>query len=46
MLDFSDTQMHDTVRRLRAYIQSVLSFERYLLKQYDVALARLDAAPR
>ena len=44
VLDFSDGEMHDTVRKMRVYIETVLSYERYLLAQYDVALKSVERA--
>jgi hypothetical protein len=46
VLDFSDERMHGTVRRMRVYVASVLSYEHFLLAQYDSCLVRLDGTPR
>jgi hypothetical protein len=41
LFDFSDSAMPGTVRRMHVYMQTILSFETALLKDYDVALAAL-----
>jgi type II secretory pathway pseudopilin PulG len=47
LFDFSDAAMPATVRRMHAYMQTVLNFETALLKDYDAALAALGTvAPR
>ncbi len=46
VLDFSDERMHGTVRRMRVYVSTVLSYERYLLTQYDSCLVRLEPPGR
>ncbi len=43
LFDFSDASMPSTVRRMRAYSATVLSFERALVSRYDDALKLIDA---
>ena len=43
LFDFSDAAMPATVRRLNAYMQSVMSFETALAAECDSTLAVLDA---
>jgi type II secretory pathway pseudopilin PulG len=43
LFDFSDTAMHGTVRRMSAYMQTVMSYETVLLRESDSTLAVLDA---
>ncbi len=45
LFDFSDAAMPATVRRMRAYMQTVMSYEQVLLARYDAALAALEARP-
>ena len=51
LFDLSDAAMPSTIRRMRAYIATVLSFERALVSRYDDALKLIDvpasaASPR
>lgn len=41
LFDFSDPAMVGTVRRLNAYMQTILSFEHELVRDYDAALIAL-----
>ena len=41
IFDFSDPAMGGTVRRLNVYMQTVLSFEHHLVRDYDAALTAL-----
>lgn len=43
LFDFSDPAMRGTVRRMNVYMQTVRSYERTLLREYDAALLALDA---
>jgi type II secretory pathway pseudopilin PulG len=42
LFDFSDVAMHGTVRRVNAYMQTVMSYETALARQCDSTLAVLD----
>jgi hypothetical protein len=42
LFDFSDPAMPATVRRMRAYMQTVVVYETALMADYDSALVRLD----
>src|SRR4051812_29398202 len=44
VFDFSDPAMAATVRRMRAYMQTVVAYERALMADYDSALVQLDGA--
>jgi len=44
LFDFSDPAMSGTVRRMHAYMQTVMSYETVLLTRYDSTLAQLGAA--
>ena len=39
--DFSDPAMSGTVRRMHAYMQTILSYETTLLREYDTTLVVL-----
>lgn len=41
LFDFSDSAMAGTVRRMHAYMQTVMSYETVLMRSYDSALAQL-----
>jgi type II secretory pathway pseudopilin PulG len=43
LFDFSDPAMAGTVRRMNVYMQTVLSYEHALMREYDGALAALGA---
>ncbi len=45
LFDFADAAMPSTARRMRAYMQTVMSYERAMMEQYDRALAALGAPP-
>jgi hypothetical protein len=42
LFDFSDAVMSGTVRRMHAYMQTVLSYETVLLREYDSTLVLLS----
>ena len=44
LFDFADPAMVGTVRRLNVYMQTVLSFEHELVREYDAALTALGEA--
>jgi type II secretory pathway pseudopilin PulG len=44
LFDFSDPAMMATVRRMRAYMQTVVVYETALMADYDSALVQLDGA--
>lgn len=44
LFDFSDPAMAGTVRRMHAYMQTVMSYETALLRDYDSTLVHLGAA--
>jgi type II secretory pathway pseudopilin PulG len=46
LFDFSDPAMAATVRRMHAYMQTVVVYETALIADYDSALVRLDGADR
>jgi hypothetical protein len=46
LFDFSDAAMPATVRRMNVYMQTVLSYESALMRQYDATLRALDAPAR
>jgi hypothetical protein len=46
LFDFSDPAMAATVRRMRAYMQTVVAYETALMADYDSALVRLDGVGR
>jgi hypothetical protein len=43
LFDFSDPAMRGTVRRMNVYMQTVLTYEHALLREYELALRALDA---
>jgi type II secretory pathway pseudopilin PulG len=43
LFDFSDAVMPSTIRRMRAYSATVLSFERAMLASYDETLELIDS---
>lgn len=45
LFDFSDPAMPGTVRRMHAYMQTVMSYETVLLQSYDSTLTALGGAP-
>lgn len=45
LFDFSDPAMRGTVRRMNVYMQTVLSYEHALLRDYETALRALGAPP-